>query len=162
MKNAADVRASSLYCQGRPLPSQGEGSAMRCASCNADNPREAATCAGCGAALGRRVKRRGIAEESDSAFGGPVEPPNRSAVWAYRVAVLGLVPGLGLGLGPAALVWGLAAGWRGRRDPEFTAPGPPPPAGPLRAPPTPTQRGGPALRVRRGPARGRRRPRGRK
>jgi hypothetical protein len=97
---------------------------MRCANCNADNPREAATCAGCGAALSRRVKRRGIAEESDSPFGGPVEAPNRSAVWAYRVAVLGLVPGLGLGLGPAALVWGLAARWRGRREPEFTAHGP--------------------------------------
>jgi hypothetical protein len=97
---------------------------MRCATCNVDNPREAVKCAGCGAALSRRVKRRGIAEESDSPFGGPVEAPNRSAIWAYRVAVLGLIPGLGLGLGPAAIVWGLLALLRGRRDSEFTARGP--------------------------------------
>jgi hypothetical protein len=97
---------------------------MRCATCNVENPREAVKCAGCGASLSRRVKRRGIAEESDSPFGGPVEAPNRSAIWAYRVAVLGLIPGLGLVLGPAVVVWGLVAIVRGRRDAEFTAHGP--------------------------------------
>jgi hypothetical protein len=121
---------------------------MRCANCNADNPREAATCAGCGAALSRRVKRRGIAEESDTPFGGPVEAPNRSAIWAYRVAVLSLLPGLGLLLGPAALVWGLAARWRGRRDPEFTARGPATAAALLGALTSLTNWGGLALMVR--------------
>ena len=48
--------------------------------------------------LSRRIKRRGLAEESDTPFGGSFERPNRSAIWAYRVAVLGLIPGLGLGL----------------------------------------------------------------
>ncbi len=97
---------------------------MRCASCNVDNPNSAVKCAKCGAALSRRSKRRGIAQESDTPFGGPVEPANRSAVWAYRVAVLGLVPGLGLVLGPPSFVWGLWAWLRGRRNPEFTARGP--------------------------------------
>ncbi len=97
---------------------------MRCASCHAENPREAVKCAGCGAALSRRVKRRGVAEESDSPFGGPVEAPNRLAIWTYRVAVLGLIPGLGLAVGPAVIVGGLAALWRGRREAEFTARGP--------------------------------------
>src|SRR5262245_47118017 len=147
MNTPPPVGPSSLYCQGRPLPSRGE-KVMRCANCNADNPREAATCAGCGAALSRRGKRRGIAEESESPFGGPVEGPNRSAVWAYRVAVLGLVPGLGLGLGPAALVWGLAAGWRGQRDPEFTARGPAAAAALLGALTTLTNWGGLALMLR--------------
>jgi hypothetical protein len=81
-------------------------------------------CAKCGAALSRRIKRRGVAEDSDTPFGGPVEPANRSAIWAYRVAVLGLVPGLGLVLGPASFVWGLWARLRGRRNSEFTARGP--------------------------------------
>jgi hypothetical protein len=97
---------------------------MRCANCNTDNPREAAKCAGCGAVMSRRVKRRGVAGESNSPFGGPVEAPNRSAIWAYRVAVLGLIPGLGLGLGPLVIAWGLTARLRGQRDPEFTARGP--------------------------------------
>ncbi len=60
---------------------------MRCASCNVDNSRTAIKCAKCGAVLSRRSKRRGIAEESDTPFGGPVEPANRSAIWAYRIAV---------------------------------------------------------------------------
>jgi hypothetical protein len=81
-------------------------------------------CAKCGAVLSRRFKRRGIAEESDTPFGGPVEPANRSAIWAYRVAVLGLVPGLGLALGPVTFVWGIWARLRGRRESEFTARGP--------------------------------------
>jgi hypothetical protein len=97
---------------------------MRCANCNVDNPRESVKCASCGAALSRRIKRRSIAEESDSPFAGAVEGPNRSAIWAYRVAVLGLIPGLGLAVGPFVLVWGVWAQWRGRREPEFTAHGP--------------------------------------
>jgi hypothetical protein len=97
---------------------------MRCANCNIDNPREATKCAGCGAALSRRIKRRSTVEESDSPFGGPIEAPNRAAIWAYRLAILALIPGLGLALGPVALLWGAAAWLRARGDPEFTAQGP--------------------------------------
>jgi hypothetical protein len=52
-----------------------------------------------------------------------VEGPNRRAIWAYRISVIGLIPGLGLGLGPAAIVWGLLARLLGRIDPEFTGHG---------------------------------------
>ena len=97
---------------------------MRCANCNNDNPRESVKCGRCGAILSRRIKRRAVAEDSDTPFGGHVERQNRAAVWAYRVAVLGLIPGLGLALGPLAVVWGMWAQWRGRREPEFTAYGP--------------------------------------
>jgi hypothetical protein len=125
---------------------------MRCPNCNVENPREATRCIGCGAALAaggsRRTKRRGVAEESDSPFGGPVEAANWSAVWAYRVAVWGLVPGLGLALGPASMVWGLAARLRGRRDPEFTARGPATGAALLGAITTLTNWGGLVLMIR--------------
>ena len=97
---------------------------MRCTTCNVENPREAVKCAACGTALPRRSKRRAIAGESDTPFGGPIEAPNRMAIWGYRVAVFGLIPGLGLGLGPVAIAWGLVALLRGRRHPEFTARGP--------------------------------------
>ena len=97
---------------------------MRCVNCNTDNPREATKCAGCGAAFSRRAKRRGVALESDTPFAGSVEGPNRSAIWGYRVAVLGLIPGLGLLLGPVAIAWACVALLRGRHDPEFTARGP--------------------------------------
>jgi hypothetical protein len=93
---------------------------MRCANCNNDNPRESVKCNRCGAILSRRIKRRPIAEESDTPFGGPVEGPNRPAVLAYRVAVIGLIPGLGLALGPLVIVWGMWVQYRGRREPEFT------------------------------------------
>lgn len=74
--------------------------------------------------LSRRIKRRIVAELSESPFGNPIDASNWAAVWAYRVAVLGLVPGLGLGLGPVAALWGATAWLRARNNPEFTAHGP--------------------------------------
>jgi hypothetical protein len=50
--------------------------------------------------------------------------PNRAALIAYRIAVAALVPGLGLLLGPLAVVLGWRAGRRGRGDPAFTAQSP--------------------------------------
>jgi hypothetical protein len=97
---------------------------MRCPACNAENDREAASCAACGAALPRRPRRRGIAEESDTPFGSNVEEPNRPALRAYRLSVWGLIPLCGLVLGPVALVLGSRARARARTDPDFTAWGP--------------------------------------
>jgi hypothetical protein len=71
-----------------------------------------------------RRRRRAVREAAASPFGGPVEPHNRPAIYAYRCAVYGLVPGLGLVLGPIALVWGWLAWRSGRKDPQFTAQGP--------------------------------------
>jgi hypothetical protein len=52
------------------------------------------------------------------------EARNRAALRAYRVSLLGLVPGLGLVCGPAAVLMG---GWIRswcKSDPAFTAVGP--------------------------------------
>lgn len=42
-------------------------------------------------------------------------PPNRPAVASYRCAVYGMIPLLGLILGPAAICWGVV-GWRRYRS----------------------------------------------
>ena len=97
---------------------------MRCPACKAENADEAAACGTCGAPLTRRPRRRGVAEESDTPFSPRTEASNRAALRAYRLCVLGLVPGLGLALGPLAMVLGGLARARGRTDPDFTARGP--------------------------------------
>jgi hypothetical protein len=71
-----------------------------------------------------RRRRRAVREDADSPFGGPIEPANRSAVYAYRCAIVGLIPIVGMVLGPVALVWGWLAWRRGRTDPHFSALGP--------------------------------------
>jgi hypothetical protein len=65
-----------------------------------------------------------VRESAASPFGGPVEPHNRPAIYAYRCSILGLIPVVGLILGPVALVWGFLALRRGRKDPEFSGHGP--------------------------------------
>src|SRR5947209_8439390 len=98
---------------------------MRCPACNAENAREAARCASCAGPLAaprrKAPRRRAVAEENDTPFGAPAEGTNGAALRAYRVSVLGLVPGLGLLLGPAAVVLGGLARRRGKTDPDFTA-----------------------------------------
>jgi len=96
---------------------------MQCPACNADNGEEATRCAKCGATLSRRRRRNG-GDDTDTPFSRYIDPANRPAVRAYRLAVLSLVPGLGLLLGPAALVLGVAARRRGAANPDFTARGP--------------------------------------
>jgi len=97
---------------------------MRCANCNADNPPRAAACETCGTAFPRKLRKRGVAEETDSPFGPIAEPSNRRAIHAYRCAVAGLIPGVGLFAGPIALGLGSRAWLRDRKDPSFTAIGP--------------------------------------
>jgi hypothetical protein len=100
---------------------------MRCPACNAENPPAATACAACGAALTaapaarRRRQPRGLDEPVDTPFSGRAGGPNGAALRAYRLAVLGLVPALGLLLGPLAAVLGLRARYRARSDPDFTA-----------------------------------------
>jgi hypothetical protein len=65
-----------------------------------------------------------VPEESDTPFVELGEGANRMARLAYYLALAGLVPGLGLLLGPAAAVLGALARRRGRSDPDFTAQGP--------------------------------------
>jgi hypothetical protein len=95
---------------------------MRCPSCEAENDDGAGRCSACGAALGRRPRRRQL-PEPESPFSPNVPPADRGAARAYRTACLGLVPGLGLVLGPVAAAQGGLARARGKGDPEFTAQG---------------------------------------
>jgi hypothetical protein len=97
---------------------------MRCARCNADNPAKATACEKCGATLGRRPRRRAGAEESDSPFGPLGDGPNRRALVAYRIAVVGLIPVAGLVAGPVAVLLGCLAWHRDRKDEGFNAWGP--------------------------------------
>lgn len=98
---------------------------MRCPSCHAVNPRDAERCANCGKAFPRKpARKRAESEESDADAAARAEESNRAALRAYRLSLFGLIPFAGLVLGPAALVLGVAAGRKGRRDPAFTAHGP--------------------------------------
>ena len=98
---------------------------MRCPSCRAENAEDNSTCTACGAALEpprrRPARKRGVDEVIETPFSRHVEPANRPAMRAFRVAVYGMVPPLGLALGPAAVVLGALALWRGKADPAFTA-----------------------------------------
>src|SRR5262245_21812429 len=95
---------------------------MRCPSCNAENDKETARCSECGAVLARKPNRRATEVEAPSPFGWPVEPVNWPCTRAYWVACVGSVPGLGLVLGPAAVVLGLRAKAHARTEPECTTP----------------------------------------
>jgi hypothetical protein len=97
---------------------------MRCAACNVENPPENTACAKCGAPLARRSRRRGVAEESDSPFARIDDGPNRRALVAYRFAVCGLIPGVGLIAGPFAVILGCNAWVRDRKLAGFSAWGP--------------------------------------
>ncbi len=69
---------------------------------------------------GRKPRRRVVSEESDTPFSSQsVDARGRSAVRAYLVSLYALIPVVGLLLGPLALVMGLLAWLRGRRDPAF-------------------------------------------
>jgi hypothetical protein len=84
---------------------------MNCPACQTENAAEALTCSNCGRSLradsaappGRRSgSRRRNSNGGDAAVADESDNP---AAWrAYRVALWSLVPGLGLVLGPAAVV----------------------------------------------------------
>lgn len=96
---------------------------MRCPSCNAENDKEAARCGACGTALARKPKRRAAGQvEAVSPFVWPVEPANWPCTRAYWTACAGLIPGLGLLLGPAAVVLGFLGRAYAKTEPECTAP----------------------------------------
>jgi hypothetical protein len=98
---------------------------MRCPSCQTENVASATTCIECGNALPRRSRpRRATVDELDNPFSGPFKPVNLPALRAYWVALWSMIPGLGLLLGPLALLLGLRARRSCLSDPEFTARGP--------------------------------------
>ncbi|NBO92160.1 MAG: zinc ribbon domain-containing protein [Planctomycetia bacterium] len=84
---------------------------MKCPSCETTNAPTASTCSACGKPLKPRRKRR---DDEESA---PLTPEAAAfiqrATWLFRFGLLSLVPGLGLVLGPLAM---LGAIWM--RGPE--------------------------------------------
>lgn len=97
---------------------------MRCPTCNADNPPKATTCEKCGGGLPRKPRKRDVVEQSDSPFGPIGDGPNRRALIAYRFAVAGLIPFVGLFAGPLAVALGANAWTRDRQSDGFSAWGP--------------------------------------
>ena len=82
---------------------------MRCSSCQAENPDDAHSCSACGAKLVRRASRR-VPRATDS--GGGIDETKTGLAWtAYRCGVYGLIPFVGLVMGPIALVLGFVA-WK--------------------------------------------------
>jgi hypothetical protein len=76
-----------------------------------------------GAPLARRRNRRALDEESDAPFSEETTARMQAAVRAYRCCVYGLIPGVGLVLGPLALVLALRARLKGRGDPDYRGKG---------------------------------------
>jgi hypothetical protein len=96
---------------------------MRCPACNAVNARDAVQCAACKEPLKPRAKRR-AALDSDAPFGAKPEGSNLAALFAYRLSLFGLIPIVGLALGPVSVLLAGWAWWKGRKDPAFSAHGP--------------------------------------
>jgi hypothetical protein len=86
--------------------------ALRCPSCQADNTDDARQCASCGGKIARRPRRRAADPDDVEGRGSTLGSPVTAA--AFRCAVYGLIPGLGLVLGPAAVVLALL-GYRQER-----------------------------------------------
>ncbi len=97
---------------------------MHCPACNTENVDTAPRCRSCGRTLSRKSRRRKIAQETDTPFSPRTEACNQAALRAYYVCLWGLIPGLGLVLGPAAVILGLRARQRGQKEPGFTAASP--------------------------------------
>jgi len=85
--------------------------AVRCPACQTENADDARQCTSCGGKIGRRPRRR---TDSDDVEGRGSTLGSPATAAAFRCAVCGLIPGLGLVLGPAAVVLALL-GYRQER-----------------------------------------------
>src|SRR5262245_48748695 len=95
---------------------------MRCPSCGNQNPAEASQCSSCGTKLARRSRRRAVGEEVPSPSATGLTPRHHPARTAYRLSIVGLVPLVGLVLGPLSLVLGFIAWRKDRSGPEPIGP----------------------------------------
>jgi hypothetical protein len=92
---------------------------MQCPACQTETC--AKRCPACGKPLTRKIRRRAGNEDGTSPYEPQTVPCNRSAATAWHVAVLGMIPVLGLLLGPAAVLWGALTHCRCKADPQYTA-----------------------------------------
>jgi hypothetical protein len=69
----------------------------------------------------RKPRRSGPTAKVDKPPSPHAAERNRAALRAYRLCLIGIIPGPGLLLGPVALVLGGLAWYRGKGDPGFTA-----------------------------------------
>jgi hypothetical protein len=93
---------------------------MRCPTCDVQNPNDAAKCSSCGQTLSRRQRRRGPTAETDAPCSPAAERCNAAALRAYRLCLIGFVPGPGLLLGPLCMLLGAMARLRGNSVPGFS------------------------------------------
>ncbi len=92
---------------------------MRCPACKIQNADDAARCHACGNPLSRRSKRRNSAEVIDAPTTPEAERRNAASMRAYRICLLGLIPGPGLVLGPVSIAMAIVARIRGAKVPGF-------------------------------------------
>lgn len=99
---------------------------MQCSACQAETQNGDSLCPACAAKLKPRSPKPARNRRRDPQ--GPVSPEtearHRAARKAFRVGVAGLVPGLGLVLGPLAVVLGGLVRRQAIRDPQFSLWGP--------------------------------------
>jgi hypothetical protein len=86
---------------------------MDCPACQTANAEDAVICAACGRALKSSRRRSEARRRAMEVREAAAVDTNNPAAWrAYRVALWSLMPGLGLVLGPIAIV----LGWRAVRQ----------------------------------------------
>ncbi len=97
---------------------------MRCPACETENPDKAKRCVSCGKRVPLRVRRRASRGKGDPSA-SPLDPGRRTPEWvAYRIGLFSLIPGLGLVLGPLALVLGIGAWTRMTAEDDPSVHGP--------------------------------------
>ncbi len=91
---------------------------MRCPACGAENDEGTAKCGPCGARLTKPARRRKQHFDDKYSLIATRTPKHRTTVLAYRYAMWGLIPVVGLPLGGLALGLGMRAMGHLRREPE--------------------------------------------
>jgi hypothetical protein len=97
---------------------------MRCPACQAENLDDARACSTCGTALQPRPSRRVRRDGATSPSSGASDAKKGLAWTAYRCSVVGLIPVVGLILGPLAFLLGFVAWRNGQGDPLHKGIGP--------------------------------------
>ncbi len=90
--------------------------AVRCPACNTENLPQSRQCAQCGGPLVRKARRR-ARREGAAAQTQASDLGNDTTRAAFRCAVWGLIPGVGVVLGPIAVVLSLLAYRREKAGP---------------------------------------------